>query len=49
MVSAFGHISGGHFNPAVTFAFLVTRRIAASLAAVYVVVQLAGAALAACS
>jgi MIP family channel proteins len=47
MVSAFGHISGGHFNPAVTFAFLVTRRIAVTLAAVYVVVQLAGATLAA--
>jgi aquaporin Z len=47
MVSAFGHISGGHFNPAVTFAFLVTRRIAASLAAVYVLAQLLGATLAA--
>jgi aquaporin Z len=45
MVSAVGHISGGHFNPAVTFGFLVTRRIAPSLAGVYWVSQLAGAVL----
>jgi aquaporin Z len=45
MASAVGHISGGHFNPAVTFGFLVTRRIAPSLAAVYWVSQLAGAVL----
>jgi len=45
MASAVGHISGGHFNPAVTFAFLVTRRIVPSLAAVYVLAQLAGAVL----
>jgi MIP family channel proteins len=47
MVSALGHISGGHFNPAVTFAFALTRRIALPLAAVYVAAQLAGASLAA--
>ena len=47
MASAVGHISGGHFNPAVTFGFLVTRRIAPSLAAVYWGAQLAGAVLAA--
>lgn len=45
MASAVGHISGGHFNPAVTFGFLVTRRIAPSLAAVYWAAQLAGATL----
>ncbi|MBA2383188.1 MAG: MIP family channel protein [Actinobacteria bacterium] len=45
MASAVGHISGGHFNPAVTFGFLVTRRIAPSLAVVYWVAQLVGAAL----
>ena len=45
MASAVGHISGGHFNPAVTFGFLVTRRIAPTLAAVYWLAQLAGAVL----
>jgi aquaporin TIP len=43
MVSALGHISGGHFNPAVTFGFLITGRIVAPLAAMYVAFQLAGA------
>jgi aquaporin TIP len=47
MVSSFSHVSGGHFNPAVTTAFFVTRRIAPRLAAFYWVVQLAAAALAA--
>jgi len=45
MASAVGHISGAHFNPAVTFGFLVTGRIAPSLAGVYVLAQLAGAVL----
>ena len=44
MVSAVGHISGGHFNPAVTLGFLVTRRIKPAIAGVYWVVQFAGAA-----
>src|SRR5215471_10381757 len=43
MVSAVGHISGGHFNPAVTFGFLITRRLAPTLALVYWSVQLLGA------
>jgi aquaporin TIP len=47
MVSAFAFISGGHFNPAVTLGFLVTRRIAGSLAVFYWLVQFGGAALAA--
>jgi aquaporin TIP len=47
MASAVGHISGGHFNPAVTFGFLVTGRIALPLAAVYWAAQFAGAVLAA--
>jgi aquaporin TIP len=49
MVSAVGHISGGHFNPAVTFGFVVTRRISFPLALVYWVTQflaaIAGAAM----
>jgi MIP family channel proteins len=44
MVSAVGHISGGHFNPAVTLAFFVTRRLAVPLTIAYLVVQLAAAA-----
>jgi aquaporin TIP len=47
MVSAVGHISGAHFNPAVTFGFLVTRRIKPALGLIYWVAQLAGAASAA--
>jgi aquaporin Z len=47
MVSAVGHISGGHFNPAITLGFLVTRRISVILGVAYWVVQFAAAALAA--
>lgn len=47
MVCAVGHISGGHFNPAVTFGFLVARRMKPTLALAYWVAQLSGAALAA--
>jgi aquaporin TIP len=43
MASAVGHISGGHFNPAVTLGFLVTRRMAPTLALVYWVTQFAAA------
>jgi aquaporin Z len=45
MVSALGHISGGHFNPAVTFGFLITKRIKPSLGVTYWAAQLAGATL----
>jgi aquaporin TIP len=44
-VSALGFISGGHFNPAVTLGFLVTRRIALPLALWYWLVQFAAGAL----
>jgi aquaporin TIP len=47
MVSALGHISGGHFNPAVTFGFLITGRIAPLLAVAYWAAQFLGAVLAA--
>jgi MIP family channel proteins len=43
MVSNLGHISGGHFNPAITLGFVVTRRIAPVLAAAYWASQLLGA------
>src|SRR5215510_11045494 len=43
MASAVGHISGGHFNPAVTFGFFITRRLAPTLALVYWSVQFLGA------
>jgi MIP family channel proteins len=42
-VTAVGHISGGHFNPAVTLSMLVTGRIEAAEAVRYWVSQLAGA------
>src|SRR5947208_1526623 len=35
MVSAVGHISGGHFNPAITFGFLITRRIKVAMGLLY--------------
>jgi MIP family channel proteins len=43
MISALGPISGGHFNPAVTIGFWVTRRISTMLAAAYIIAQLLGA------
>jgi aquaporin Z len=46
-VSIFAGISGGHHNPAVTIGFLSTGRIAAPLAALYIVAQLIGATVAA--
>ncbi|HET8776357.1 MAG TPA: aquaporin, partial [Candidatus Limnocylindria bacterium] len=43
LISALGPISGGHFNPAVTFAVWITGRIEPIRAGLYVVVQLVGA------
>src|ERR1700745_1555966 len=42
MVYAGGHISGGHYNPAVTMAALVRRRIGISDAVAYWIVQVIG-------
>jgi aquaporin Z len=39
---ALGHISGGHFNPAVTLGVLTARRIEAREAGAYVVAQVIG-------
>jgi aquaporin Z len=46
MVSAVAHISGGHFNPAITFGFLLTRRISVLLGLAYWIAQLTGGVLA---
>jgi MIP family channel proteins len=47
MVTNLGHISGGHFNPAITLGFVATRRIKLALAGVYWVAQFGGAVVAA--
>jgi aquaporin TIP len=47
MASAVGHISGAHFNPAVTLGFLVTRRMSPVLAGIYWIAQFGAATLAA--
>lgn len=44
MVSALGHISGAHLNPAVTIGYWVTRRLGALESISYGIVQLLGAA-----
>ena len=43
MIYAVGHVSGAHFNPAVTFAFALTRHFPWSRALAYWLAQLAGA------
>lgn len=43
IITIIGHISGGHINPAVTMAMLVTRRISLIKALLYIVFQCAGA------
>ena len=44
LISSMGHISGGHFNPAVTVGAWVAGRIETARALAYIVAQLAGAA-----
>ncbi|KAL7989791.1 hypothetical protein Chor_012457 [Crotalus horridus] len=43
MVQTFGHISGGHINPAVTIAFFVGNQISFLRTLFYIVAQLLGA------
>lgn len=43
MIVALGHISGGHFNPAITIAFWVTRRVGTIRALLYWAAQFLGA------
>ncbi|KAG5195617.1 hypothetical protein JEQ12_011912 [Ovis aries] len=43
MVQCFGHISGGHINPAVTVAMVCTRRISIAKAVFYIAAQCLGA------
>ena len=42
IILMFGEVSGAHFNPAVTLAFLIRRQIGGGDAALYVAVQVAG-------
>lgn len=43
LISAMGHISGGHNNPAVTFGAWVGGKISGQMAGAYIVAQLIGA------
>ena len=47
LVAALAGVSGAHFNPAVTVALVATRKFRGGDAAVYILMQLAGATLAA--
>ncbi len=42
LILIFGPISGAHFNPAVTLAFLLRREIGSRVSLVYVAVQVLG-------
>ncbi len=43
MVAALGHVSGGHFNPAVTISMLATGQVALTRAVTYIIAQVLGA------
>jgi aquaporin Z len=47
MVATYARVSGAHFNPAITFGFMLTKRIELRKGIVYWLAQLAGAAVAA--
>jgi aquaporin Z len=42
-IFTFGHISGGHFNPAVSIAMVIDQRMSATVAGGYIVAQIVGA------
>src|SRR3984957_21343939 len=42
MVTSLGHISGGHFNPAITIGFWVTRKLSTFDTVAYWIAQVAG-------
>lgn len=42
MVSSLGHISGGHFNPAISFGFFVTHKLSTFDTVTYWIAQLLG-------
>ena len=46
MIAALGAICGGHFNPAVTFGFVVTGRMSVVTGMIYWIAQLVGASIA---
>lgn len=48
LVALFGHVSGGHFNPAVTLGIVLSGAISPLKAILYVVSQLLGAVVGAC-
>src|SRR3954453_14875563 len=41
-ISALGHISGGHFNPAVSIGLMLARKISPVLTLLYIIGQLLG-------
>jgi len=46
VTAAFGGVSGGHFNPAITLFMILSRQVHVAVGIVYIVVQLAGGILA---
>ncbi|MFH3733678.1 aquaporin, partial [Acinetobacter baumannii] len=43
LIYSFGHISGAHFNPAVTIALLSAKEISRREAILYILIQMIGA------